>query len=460
VNLTESLRFAWRGVTANKGRSLLTMLGVLIGVASVIALVAVGNGASATVTNTLNSLGSNTLTVVPGTSTGGVFGGGGGRNGGGRNGGGAGQDRGGGNGDSAGANGGGTGADGGSTGSDDGGGNTADNGTDIRAVQLTLDDAAALADKTQAPDVLGVAPVVSVASTAATYRSASHSVGSMTGTTPSYLLINNDTVAIGHAFSDSDYLAHSRVALVGPTVATALIGGDGSAILGRTINLNGNGFTVIGLLTAKGSAGPQDQDDRIIAPATSVQDTLAGYQDLSSISIKATSAESVDAAQAEVERILDARQGTTVADRGFSVTNSATILEAVSTITSTFTLLLGAIAGISLLVGGIGVMNIMLVTVTERTREIGIRKAIGAGKGDIIAQFLLEAVMLSMLGGLLGVLLGSLTGLVKVGTFQPVITGSSVVLAFSFSLAIGLIFGLYPANRAASLRPIDALRYE
>ena len=277
-------------------------------------------------------------------------------------------------------------------------GATTDSGTDIRAVQLTLDDAEALADKTQAPDVLGVAPVVSVQSATATYRSASHTVGSLTGTTPSYLMINNDTVATGHAFSDSDYLAHSRVALVGPTVATALVGGDGSAILGRTINLNGNGFTVIGVLTAKGSAGPQDQDDRIIAPATSVQDTLAGYQNLSSISIKATSAESVDAAQAEVERILDARQGTTVADRGFSVTNSATILEAVSTITSTFTLLLGAIAGISLLVGGIGVMNIMLVTVTERTREIGIRKAIGAGKGDIIAQFLLEAVMLSMLG--------------------------------------------------------------
>ncbi len=450
MNLTESLRFAWRGVTANKGRSMLTMLGVLIGVASVIALVAVGNGASATVNNTLNSLGSNTLTVVPGTSSGGVFGGGGGRGGGG----------GGGGGGAGGVEGGSAGREGGSTGGTGSQGATTDSGTDIRAVQLTLDDAEALADKTQAPDVLGVAPVVSVQSATATYRSASHTVGSLTGTTPSYLMINNDTVATGHAFSDSDYLAHSRVALVGPTVATALVGGDGSAILGRTINLNGNGFTVIGVLTAKGSAGPQDQDDRIIAPATSVQDTLAGYQNLSSISIKATSAESVDAAQAEVERILDARQGTTVADRGFSVTNSATILEAVSTITSTFTLLLGAIAGISLLVGGIGVMNIMLVTVTERTREIGIRKAIGAGKGDIIAQFLLEAVMLSMLGGLLGVLLGSLTGLVKVGTFQPVITGSSVVLAFSFSLAIGLIFGLYPANRAASLRPIDALRYE
>lgn len=429
MNLAESFRFAWRGVSANKARSLLTMLGVLIGVASVIALVAVGNGAKASVTNSLNSLGSNTLTIVPGSSSGSVFGGGGGGFGGG----------GGGDSDTSGA---------------------ADSGTDIRAVELTLGDAAALVDRTQAPDVLGVAPVVDAQSVTATYRAASHSVGTMTGSTAAYLLINNDTVSTGRAYTDSDYLAHSRVALVGPTVAKDLAGGDGTAITGRTINLNGNGFTVIGILTGKGSTGGQDQDDRVLAPATSVQDTLAGYQSLSSISVKATSAATVDAAQAEVERILDARQGTDASNRGFSVTNSASILDAVSTITSTFTVLLGAIAGISLLVGGIGVMNIMLVTVTERTREIGIRKAIGAGRGDIIAQFLIEAVMLSMIGGLLGVLLGSLTGLVHVGSFSPVVSGASIAVAFSFSLAIGLIFGLYPANRAASLKPIDALRYE
>ena len=430
MNLTESLRFAWRGVTANKGRSLLTMLGVLIGVASVIALVAVGNGARASVTNTLNSLGSNTLTVVPGTTAANPFGGpGGGR---------------GGNTESA----------------DSEGSGAFDSGTDIRAVELTLDDAEALADQTQAPDVLGVAPVVNASSVAATFHGASHTVGTMTGTTPSYLLINNDTVAAGHEFSDSDYLAHSRVALVGVTVAQALAGGNGNGILNQSINLNGNTFTVVGILTAKGATGPQDQDDRIIAPATAVQDTLAGYQNLSSISVKATSAATVEAAQAQVERILDARHGTTAEDRGFSVTSSAAFLDAANSITSIFTLLLGAIAGISLLVGGIGVMNIMLVTVTERTREIGIRKAIGAGKADIIAQFLLEAVMLSMFGGLLGVLIGSLTALVKVDTFQPVVSGGSIVLAFGFAFAIGLIFGLYPANRAASLKPIDALRYE
>lgn len=425
MNLSESFRFAWRGVTANKARSFLTMLGVLIGVASVIALVAVGNGASASVTNTLNSLGSNTLTILPGANSGGFgFG---------------------------------PGGDGG--GSDDSNSAT-DSGTDIRAVQLTLEDARALADRSQAPDVLGVAPVVSPASVIATYRGASHTVSSTSGTTPSYLLIDNDTVASGREFTDADYLAHSRVALLGVTVAKDLVGGDGSAVLGKVINLDGNAFTVIGLLTAKGSQGPQDSDDRVLAPATAVQDTLAGYENLGSISVKATSAATVDAAQAQVESILDARHGTNDSNRDFSVTSSASFLSAASTITSVFTLLLGAIAGISLLVGGIGVMNIMLVTVTERTREIGIRKAIGAGRGDIIAQFLLEAVMLSMFGGLLGVLIGSLVGLVHVGTFSPVVSTGSVVLAFSFSLAVGLIFGLYPANRAASLKPIDALRYE
>lgn len=424
---SESLRFAWRGVTANKARSVLTMLGVLIGVASVIALVAVGNGASASVTNTLNSLGSNTLTITPG-STGGAFAGFPG----------------------SGDSGSGSGADSGST----------DTGTDVRAVQLTLDDARALADRSQAPDVLGVAPVVSPTGVTATYRGASHDVSSLTGTTPSYLLINNDTVASGREFTDADYLAHSRVALIGVTVAKDLVGGDGSAVLGKVVNLNGNAFSVIGVLTAKGSQGPQDSDDRLVAPATAVQDTLAGYQNLGSISVKATSAATVDAAQAEVERILDARHGTNEDSRDFTVSSSASFLSAASTITSVFTLLLGAIAGISLLVGGIGVMNIMLVTVTERTREIGIRKAIGAGRSDIIIQFLLEAVILSMFGGLLGVLIGSLVGLVHVGTFSPVVSTGSVVLAFCFSLAVGLIFGLYPANRAASLKPIDALRYE
>lgn len=423
MSISESAKFAWRGITANKARSALTMLGVLIGVAAVIILVAVGTGASDSVTNTLNSLGTNTLTVTLKGSGGGFLGGFGG----------------------------------GSGTSDD---STKDNGTSIRTPTLTMADADALATSEQAPDIARVAPVVSATSVTATYAGASHSVATTTGSTPSYLIINNDTVAQGRAFSESDYTAHSRVLLVGPTVAKDLAGGDGSRILNQVIRLNGKEFTVIGILTAKGSTGPQDSDDRIIAPATAVQDHLAGYGNLSSISVQATSADTVNAAQAQVESILDARHRTTPDDRDFTVTNSASFLSAASSITGIFTLLLGAIASISLLVGGIGVMNIMLVTVTERTREIGIRKAIGAGRSDIIFQFMLEAVMLSVLGGVLGILLGYLVCQVNIAGFQPVVAPYSVAMAFGFALAVGIFFGIYPAMRAASLRPIDALRYE
>ncbi|MFT4108367.1 ABC transporter permease [Propionicimonas sp.] len=422
MSISESARFAWRGLTANKTRSALTMLGVLIGVASVIILVGVGTGASASVTNTLNSLGTNTLTVTLKSAGGGLFGG-----------------------------------FGGGSSSDEA---TRKDGTSTREPSLTMADAEALSDRTLAPDVAEVAPVVGAASVTATYQGASHSVTSTTGTTASYLAISNETVATGRAFSDSDYQGHSRVLLLGPTVAKDLAGGDGTAILDQTIRLNGKEFTVVGILTAKGTTAGQDQDDRIIAPATAVQDHLAGYGNLSSISVQATSAETVDAAQAQVESVLDARHRTNAEDRDFTVTNSASFLSAASSITSIFTLLLGAIAGISLLVGGIGVMNIMLVTVTERTREIGIRKSIGAGRSDIIFQFMLEAVMLSVLGGVLGIVFGWAVCQIEVAGFRAVVAPYSVALAFSFALAVGLFFGIYPAMRAASLRPIDALRYE
>ena len=420
MSISEGAKFAWRGVTANKARSALTMLGVMIGVAAVIILVAVGTGASKSVTDTLNSLGTNTLTVTPGSGSG-MFGG----------------------------------LRFGGSGSGD-----SESGTSIREATLVMADAEALADPEFAPDVRYVAPVVTATSVAATLGGTSHTVSSTIGSTPIYLSINNDVVTRGRAFSQSDFDSHSRVLLVGPTVAKGLVGGDGTAVLDQVIRLNGKEFTVIGILDAKGSSGPQDSDDRIIAPATAVQDHLAGYGNLSSISVQATSAETVDAAQTQIEAILDARHRTTTDDRDFSVTNSATFLSAASSITGIFTVLLGAIAAISLLVGGIGVMNIMLVTVTERTREIGIRKAIGASRADITFQFMLEAVILSVLGGVAGILFGYLVCQIEISGFRAVIEPGSVALAFGFALAVGLFFGIYPATRAASLRPIDALRYE
>jgi putative ABC transport system permease protein len=423
----EAARFAVRGVTGNKMRSALTTLGILIGVAAVIILVAVGTGSSAAVQAQISSLGSNTLTVSSsqgGTGGRGGFGGGFPGFGGG------------------------------------GGGTTVDTGTKTRIAQLTVDDAAALLSKTEAPDVLSVAPTVSASSVTATYTGASHSVSTFTGTTPSYLRNDNLSVQAGTAFTDSDYTAHRRVALLGTTVAEDLAGGTGLSIVGKVVQFNGIEFTVLGVLTEKGSTGPQDQDDRVIAPLTAVQDTLTGYGSISSISVKATSAETVASAITQVTEILDARHKVTSSTADFTVSSASSFLAAATSSNKTFTVLLASVAAISLLVGGIGVMNIMLVTVTERTREIGIRKAIGAQKFDIVTQFLLEAILLSVFGGLMGVIVGLVGSRFDIVGVTPVVAPYSVVLAFGVSVVVGLFFGLYPANRAASLRPIDALRYE
>jgi putative ABC transport system permease protein len=425
----EAARFAVRGVTGNKMRSALTTLGILIGVAAVIILVAVGTGSSAAVQSQISSLGSNTLTVT--SSQGGT----GGRGGGGRFG-------------------------GGFAGFGGGASSRVSSGTQTRVAALSIADAAALSDKSQAPDVLSVAPTVSASSVIATYTGATHTVSTFTGTTPSYLKNDNTTVQAGSAFSDTDYTAHRRVALLGSTVATDLAGGNGLSIVGKVVQFNGIEFTVLGVLTTKGSTGPLDQDDRVIAPLTSVQDTLTGYASINSISVKATSAKTVDSAISEVTAILDARHRVTATTADFTVSSASSFLAAATSSNKTFTVLLASVAAISLLVGGIGVMNIMLVTVTERTREIGIRKAIGAQKFDIITQFLIEAVLLSVFGGLMGVIVGLVGSRFDIVGVTPVVAPYSVGLAFGVSVVVGLFFGLYPANRAASLRPIDALRYE
>jgi putative ABC transport system permease protein len=443
VNLRQSFGFAVRGVTANKLRSALTTLGILIGVAAVIILVAVGTGSGKAVQDSISRLGSNTLTVTA--SQGGT----------------------GGRGGFAGLGGGGArvaappgaavlagGAGGaGATG-------TVSSGTQTHVAKLTLADAEALNDPKVAPHVVSVAPVVSASSVTATYQGASHTVGTFYGTTPSYLVNDNDSVQAGSPFTDSDYTQRHRVALVGVTVATDLYGGTGLDIVGRTVQFNGIAYQVVGVLTAKGSSGPQDQDDRVLAPLTAVQDTLSGYGNLSSISVKAATADDVTLAQAEVQDVLNGRHHVSATTADYSVFSPASLLSAVTSTTETFTVLLASVAAISLLVGGIGVMNIMLVTVTERTREIGIRKAIGAQRRDIVVQFLIEAVLLSLFGGLMGVIVGLVGSRFTIVGVQPVVAPYSVGLAFGVSVAVGLFFGLYPANRAASLRPIDALRYE
>ena len=333
-------------------------------------------------------------------------------------------------------------------------------GTQTRVAQLTLDDAHAFTDKSQAPDVAAVAPVVTAQSVVATYQGATHTVASFTGTSSSYLRIDDDGVQAGVPFTDDDWVAHRRVALLGPTVAKDLVGGDGLAAVGTTVQFNAVNYTVVGVLAAKGSTGPNDADDRVLAPLTTVQDTLSGYGQLSSVSVQATSADTVSLAQAEVQDVLNGRHHVTAANADYSVFNASSILSAATSTTQTFTVLLGAVAAISLLVGGIGIMNIMLVTVTERTREIGIRKAVGARRSDIVGQFLFEAVLLSLFGGVVGVIAGLVGSRFTIVGVQPVVAPYSVVLAFGVALAVGLFFGLYPASRAAALRPIDALRYE
>jgi putative ABC transport system permease protein len=420
-------------VTANKPRSALTTLGILIGVAAVIILVAVGTGSSRSVQEQINALGSNTLTVQASSTAAGGRGGPGG------------------------------GAvffSGGFGPAQSKDSSTSQNATRTRTPEVTLADARAIATSKEAPDVLGVAPVVNASSVTATYAGASHSVETTTGTTPAYLQIDNSSVRYGRTFTDADYDAHRRVVLLGQTVAEDLIGNDVADLVGKVVQLDGIEFTVDGILKAKGSTGPMDQDDQVIAPLTAVQDTLSGYGALTAVSVKATSADTVTMAESEIESILDTRHKVTSADRDYSVTSASSILSAATSSNRTFTVLLGAVAAISLLVGGIGVMNIMLVTVTERTREIGIKKALGAGRGDIVGQFLAEAVLLSVFGGLVGVVAGLVGSRFTIVGVQPAVAPYSVGLAFGVAILIGLFFGLYPANRAASLRPIDALRYE
>ncbi|MGW5716460.1 ABC transporter permease [Amycolatopsis sp. NPDC003865] len=400
MNFLEILRFAVRGLTANKLRSALTTLGITIGVAAVILLVAVGNGASAAIAASIQGLGTNVVNVSP-------------------------------------ARGGGQGAS---------------------ARPLTVQDAHALVDPIGAPDVKAASPVVNTTATAS-YGQTSYDISSVAGTEPAYFTTTNRELAQGQLFTSEDVTAARKVVVLGPTTAESIFGTADP--VGRNVLLNSIQFTVIGVLQAKGSTGLQNADDVAIAPISAVQNSLAGYGSLSQIAVQATSADSVSLAQSEITAILNARHGIRLGGTAdYQIQNSEQLLATRTSATETFTVLLAAVAAISLLVGGIGVTNIMLVTVTERIREIGIRKAIGAPRAAILGQFLAEATMLSLFGGLLGVAIGLIGSRFTISGITPVVVPSSILLAFAVSALIGLFFGSFPANRAAKLRPIDALRHE
>ncbi len=396
----------YSALSANKVRSGLTMLGIIIGISSVIAMIAIGQGAQASVQSSIQSIGSNLLLVMPGAQRGpGVQ-------------------------------------------------VSAGRGS---AKSLTSDDAEAL--KTLA-GVQAVAPEVS-----GRYQVTARGLNtntSVVGTTADYPLVRNLTIETGNFISEQNIRSLSKVAVLGPSTRDDLFG-EGADALGQSIKIKGIEYKVIGVTAAKGGSGFGSQDDMIFIPLSSASRFLAGDNYLSTISVQAENA--------DVMTDLQDQMTTTLLDRhhiidstkiDFNIMNQADIVATASSVTSIFTILLASVAGISLVVGGIGIMNMMLTTVTERTREIGLRKAIGAKKADINRQFLTEAIMLTGLGGVVGIILGwSISAVVSyLGLLQTKVSPLSVLLAFGVSALIGIVFGYYPAKRAASLNPIEALRYE
>ncbi|MFZ2361401.1 MAG: ABC transporter permease [Anaerolineae bacterium] len=403
------LRVALKALTAHKMRSVLTMLGVVIGVAAVIALVAVGNGAQAQVVSQFESLGSNLLTVSPMVNFG-----------------------------------------------------FSREGLQESSASLSNADVAA---------IQGLATAVATAapqynSNATVTQSGNTTNLTINGVTADYAAVRNWDLARGRFLTDEDNEDLAMVVVLGQTAVEDLFGSTLVNPVGQTVRINRQNYTVVGVLESKGQSGFGNQDSVAMIPLRTAQLKLggAGTQTISQINLQVASAAEMDLAQAQVTAILRTRRGLSASqDADFTVQNQADIVSTISETTGTFTTLLGSIAAISLLVGGIGIMNIMLVSVTERTREVGLRKAVGAKRGDILLQFLAEAIVLSVLGGLIGVALGIggaqvITPLL--GYSQALVTPQSVALALAVSLGIGIFFGLYPANRAAALNPIDALRYE
>jgi putative ABC transport system permease protein len=414
MNFSQTLLISLQSLSGNKLRSALTVLGIVIGVAAVIAMLGIGRGAQASITANITSNGTNLLYIRPGAAVAA------------------------------------------------GGVKTAQGS----GASLTLDDATALQSvagvAAVAPEVDGRAQVV--------YQGVNANT-SLIGTTPDYAIARNAQIDQGDFISAAQVTGRSLVAVLGNTVAVNLFGDAGSAI-GQTIRVGGVPVKVIGVLVAKGGSGFGNQDDEMIVPITTAQTRLIGGRrfggstSVNTVNVEVASADQITAVSAAISDVLRQRHNVLAGAEDFTVQSQADILSTLTGVTNTLTLFLGGIAGISLVVGGIGVMNIMLVSVTERTREIGIRKAVGARRSDILTQFLVESAALSLLGGLLGIALGwgiaASIGRVQLGgnSITPVVGLDSVLLATLFSAAIGLFFGIYPAMRAASLAPVEALRYE
>ena len=399
---------ALQSLTANKVRSGLTILGIVIGVAAVIAMLAIGDGAQNSILGEIEGIGTNLIFIMPG-------------------------------------------------GSED----------ELNPMPLTNEDAKAIAEPGMAPSVSKVAPAVSRMVEISYSRENMNTT--LYGVTADYAEVRNYEIAEGEFIQENHNTGQSSVVILGQAVAESLFGRS-EGLVGQSVRINSQPFEVIGVLEEKGGSAMGDEDDQIIIPLSTAQIRFTGgsaRNEVNVICVSAVNSDSVPDAVEEISEILRIRHRTEVGYDDFSVLNQQDFLDIASSITSVLTIFLGGIAGISLLVGGIGIMNIMLVSVIERTREIGLRKALGARKSDILGQFLTESALLSLIGGIIGIILGwgiaAVVGVIAANSGTPIypaVSLNAVLLATLFSTAVGLFFGLYPANRAANLQPVEALRSE